>query len=183
MVKQCHGTHQEAQVDEAAPWGKLSRKWKRFVPSWRLANQFGLTRGSNGGTLWLCFFTTPNYVLPYYRQKRPYFSKSWKSKLKQRRKDYLKKEPFFPRPLGLFLTPDYILQNSSWLWSNNSLLGCPNIFIFKKCAHGPKMKPRQVLGKYFEVYGQRSPITPEAGKKKAPFSCVLIFYIGSRTYY
>ena len=30
------------------------------------------------------------------------------------------------------------------------------------------MKPRQVLGKYFEVYGQRSPITPEAGEKKAP---------------
>ena len=27
------------------------------------------------------------------------------------------------------------------------------------------MKPRQVLGKYFEVYGQGSPITPEAGKK------------------
>ena len=32
------------------------------------------------------------------------------------------------------------------------------------------MKPRQVLGKYFEVYGQLSPITPEAGKKRAPFS-------------
>ena len=31
------------------------------------------------------------------------------------------------------------------------------------------MKPRQVLGKYFEVYGQLSPITPEAGKKRAPF--------------
>ena len=31
------------------------------------------------------------------------------------------------------------------------------------------MKPRQVLGKYFEVYGQGSPITPEAGEKKAPF--------------
>ena len=31
------------------------------------------------------------------------------------------------------------------------------------------MKPRQVLGKYFEVYGQLSPITPEAGKKGAPF--------------
>jgi len=32
------------------------------------------------------------------------------------------------------------------------------------------MKPHQVLGKYFEVYGQGSPITPEAGKKRAPFS-------------
>ena len=42
-------------------------------------------------------------------------------------------------------------------------------FINKKCAYGPKMKPRQVLGKYFEVYGQLSPITPEAGKKRAPF--------------
>ena len=31
------------------------------------------------------------------------------------------------------------------------------------------MKPRQVLGKYFEVYGQARPITPEAGEKKAPF--------------
>ena len=31
------------------------------------------------------------------------------------------------------------------------------------------MKPRQVLGKYFEVYGQGSPITPEAREKKAPF--------------
>ena len=27
------------------------------------------------------------------------------------------------------------------------------------------MKPRQILGKYFEVYGQGNPITPEAGKK------------------
>ena len=31
------------------------------------------------------------------------------------------------------------------------------------------MKPRQVLGKYFEVYGQAGKITPEAGKKRAPF--------------
>ena len=31
------------------------------------------------------------------------------------------------------------------------------------------MKPRQVLGKYFEVYGQGNQITPEAGEKKAPF--------------
>jgi hypothetical protein len=31
------------------------------------------------------------------------------------------------------------------------------------------MKPRQVLGQYLEVYGQLSPITPEARKKKAPF--------------
>ena len=31
------------------------------------------------------------------------------------------------------------------------------------------MKPRQVLGKYLEVYGQGNPITPEAGKKRAPF--------------
>ena len=35
----------------------------------------------------------------------------------------------------------------------------------KKCAYGPKMKPRQVLGKYFEVYGLGNPITPEAGEK------------------
>ena len=27
----------------------------------------------------------------------------------------------------------------------------------------------KVLGKYFEVYGQARPITPEAGEKKAPF--------------
>ena len=31
------------------------------------------------------------------------------------------------------------------------------------------MKSCQVLGKYFEVYGQGNQITPEAGKKKAPF--------------
>ena len=42
-------------------------------------------------------------------------------------------------------------------------------FIIKKCAYGPKMKPRQVLGKYFEVYGQVNPITPEAGKKRLLF--------------
>ena len=36
------------------------------------------------------------------------------------------------------------------------------------------MKPRQVLGKYFEVYGQLSPITPEAGKKRAPFSIIFL---------
>ena len=41
-------------------------------------------------------------------------------------------------------------------------------FIIKKCAYGPKMMPRQVLGKYFEVYGQLSPITPEAREKKPP---------------
>ena len=41
-------------------------------------------------------------------------------------------------------------------------------FIIKKCAYGPKMKPRQVLGKYFEVYGQADQITPEVGKKMAP---------------
>ena len=42
-------------------------------------------------------------------------------------------------------------------------------FIIRKCAYGPKMKPRQVLGKYFEVYGQLSPITPEARKKRLLF--------------
>ena len=31
------------------------------------------------------------------------------------------------------------------------------------------MKPRQVLGKYFEVYGQRNQITPEAGEKRLLF--------------
>ena len=34
------------------------------------------------------------------------------------------------------------------------------------------MKPRQVLGKYLEVYGQGNPITPEAGKKRAPFLAI-----------
>ena len=57
-------------------------------------------------------------------------------------------------------------------------------FIIKKYAYGPKMKPRQVLGKYFEVYGQLSPITPEAGKKRAPFFvriCVItIFSLNSK---
>ena len=32
-----------------------------------------------------------------------------------------------------------------------------------------KWSPVQVLGKYFEVYGQASQITPEAREKKAPF--------------
>ena len=31
------------------------------------------------------------------------------------------------------------------------------------------MTPRQVLGKYFEVYGQVNPITQEAGKKRLLF--------------
>ena len=44
-----------------------------------------------------------------------------------------------------------------------------NKFIMKKCAYGPKMKPRQVLGKYFEVYGLGNPITPEAGEKSTFF--------------
>ena len=39
------------------------------------------------------------------------------------------------------------------------------------------MKPRQVLGKYFEVYGQVNPITPEAGKiKSLLFSCDFFIY-------
>ena len=37
------------------------------------------------------------------------------------------------------------------------------------------MKPHQVLGQYLEVYGQLSPITPEARKKKAPFSNIANF--------
>ena len=32
-----------------------------------------------------------------------------------------------------------------------------------------KWSHAKVLGKYFEVYGQARPITPEAGEKKAPF--------------
>ena len=39
------------------------------------------------------------------------------------------------------------------------------------------MKPRQVLGKYFEVYGQLSPITPEAREKKAPFLKKKFFFV------
>ena len=31
-----------------------------------------------------------------------------------------------------------------------------------------KWSHAKVLGKYFEVYGQARPITPEAGEKKAP---------------
>ena len=41
------------------------------------------------------------------------------------------------------------------------------------------MKPRQVLGKYFEVYGQLSPITPEAGKKRAPLSLIKTYNLTS----
>ena len=32
-----------------------------------------------------------------------------------------------------------------------------------------KWSHAKFLGKYFDVYGQARPITPEAGKKKAPF--------------
>ena len=32
-----------------------------------------------------------------------------------------------------------------------------------------KWSHAKVLGKYFDVYGQARPITPEARKKKAPF--------------
>ena len=32
-----------------------------------------------------------------------------------------------------------------------------------------KWSNAKVLGKYFEVYGQACPITPEAREKKAPF--------------
>ena len=39
-----------------------------------------------------------------------------------------------------------------------------------------KWSPIQVLGKYFEVYGQNSPITPEAGEKKAPFWLQIFAY-------
>ena len=42
-------------------------------------------------------------------------------------------------------------------------------FIIKKCAYGLKMKPRQVLDEYFEVYGHGDPITPEAGEKRLLF--------------
>ena len=38
-----------------------------------------------------------------------------------------------------------------------------------------KWSHAKVLGKYFEVYGQASQITPEAGKKKAPFIFIIKF--------
>ena len=37
------------------------------------------------------------------------------------------------------------------------------------CIWTKNEAPVQVLGKYFDVYGQACPITPEARKKKAPF--------------
>ena len=37
-----------------------------------------------------------------------------------------------------------------------------------------KGSPIQVLGKYFEVYGQNSPITPEARKKWLLFGFILL---------
>ena len=37
-----------------------------------------------------------------------------------------------------------------------------------------KWSPVQVLGKYFGVYGQNSPITPEAGKKRLLFWTALM---------
>ena len=39
------------------------------------------------------------------------------------------------------------------------------------------MKPHQILGKYFEVYGQLSPKTPEAGKKGLLFQKFEIFML------
>ena len=45
------------------------------------------------------------------------------------------------------------------------------------------MKPHQVLGKYFEVYGQGSPITPEAGEKKAPFYLIEFAIFEAKTYF
>ena len=44
-------------------------------------------------------------------------------------------------------------------------------FLFKIAISKQKIwsRPRQVLGKYSEVYGQVNTITPEAGEKKAPF--------------
>ena len=36
------------------------------------------------------------------------------------------------------------------------------------------MKPRQLLGKYFEVYGQGDQITPEAGKKGSFFDGLFV---------
>ena len=43
------------------------------------------------------------------------------------------------------------------------------ISLIKNVHIDHKWSPIQVLGKYFEVYGQACPITPEARKKKAPF--------------
>ena len=52
-----------------------------------------------------------------------------------------------------------------------------NVHMDQKWSHA------KVLGRYFEVYGQLSPITPEAGEKKAPFLYVnfQIFPITLRT--
>ena len=43
------------------------------------------------------------------------------------------------------------------------------ISIIKNVHMDHKWSPAKVLGKYFDVYGQACPITPEARKKKAPF--------------
>ena len=79
---------------------------------------------------------------------------------------------FFSKNLKNFF--DFFNSKGSPLWifkkSKKNFKFFEKNFIIKKCAYGPKMKPRQVLGKYLEVYGQGNPITPEAGKKRAPFS-------------
>ena len=49
-----------------------------------------------------------------------------------------------------------------------------------------KWSHAKVLGKYFDVYGQACPITPEARKKKAPFSfriCYEMAKLDQSTFY
>ena len=50
-------------------------------------------------------------------------------------------------------------------------------FIIKKCVYGLKMKPCQVLGKYFEVYGQADQITPPFSTRAKKFRAYISFYI------
>ena len=73
-----------------------------------------------------------------------------------------KRSPFFPSLWGYFsrLTIYFkiFMQNSVWLHFQSICTFFIYEFFFNK-------KSRQVLAKYFEVYGQEDKIIPEAGKK------------------
>ena len=125
--------------------------------------------------------------------------------------NFFEKGAFFSPPLGLFGTPDHILQDiclkpwrgfifgpyahfllmkffsknlkfffdflkstGSPLWifkkSKKNFKFFEKNFINKKCAYGPKMKPRQGFRQIFWSIWSGSPNNPRGGGKKGSFS-------------
>ena len=138
-------------------WLDISRVLRQF---WLLVGQF-IGKNAIKSPIWwnlayLAVQTSQN-VSVMTSVKSLQLDSSWGEQLSKKaiRKQYGGLKGF--EPLG-FLKNRKKISN---ILKKISLI--KNVHMDQKWSHS------KVLGKYFEVYGQARPITPEARKKKAPF--------------